>query len=92
MNEVFYFTYGTEGQPFYGGWTEIHAPSRAIACDVFRMHHPDKTPGLLNCSSVYDREEFNRTTMSGPGGNFGFYAHEIIEVSINRVDGSRRHV
>ena len=23
----FYFTYGTDGQPFVGGWTEVEAPT-----------------------------------------------------------------
>ena len=87
MNEIFYFTYGTEGQPFVGGWTEVHAPNRRIACEIFREYHPDKTEGLLNCSSVYTREQFNRTKMSGPGGNFGAYAHEIIEVKVWRIGG-----
>ena len=71
MNETYYFTYGTEGQPFYGGWTEVHAPSRHMACEVFRFYHPDKTKSLLNCSSVYTREEFNRTKMAGLDGNYG---------------------
>ena len=26
----FYFTYGTEGQPFFGGWTEVDAPSLGL--------------------------------------------------------------
>ena len=26
----FYFTYGVEGQPFYGGWTEITAPNEEV--------------------------------------------------------------
>lgn len=48
----FYFTYGTEGQPFVGGWTEVDAPDDHTACDVFRAYHPDKTDGLLNCSGL----------------------------------------
>ena len=28
----FYFTYGTDGQPFVGGWTEVEAPDRRAAC------------------------------------------------------------
>ena len=42
----FYFTYGTEGQPFVGGWTEVEAPDGHAACAAFRACHPDKTEGL----------------------------------------------
>lgn len=27
----FYFTYGTDGQPFVGGWTEVEAPNYGAA-------------------------------------------------------------
>ena len=74
----FYFTYGSEGQPFYGGWTEVEAPDEHAACAAFRAFHPDKTEGLLNCCSVYEEERFKRSTMYGPGGNFGCRCHEII--------------
>ena len=80
MMEKFCFTYGSEGQPFYGGWTEIEAPGYRTACALFRAVHPDKTEGLLNCSSVYSEEEFNKTEMAGPNGNFGRYCHEVISV------------
>ncbi len=74
----FYFTYGSEGQPFFGGWTEVEAPDRRTACAAFRAFHPDKTEGLLNCCSVYEEEDFKRTSMYGPGGNFGYRCHETI--------------
>lgn len=74
----FYFTYGTEGQPFYGGWTEVEAPNIRAASFAFRAFHPDKTEGLLNCSDVYGEEHFKRTSMYGPGGNFGHRCHETI--------------
>lgn len=74
----FYFTYGSENQPFYGGWTEIEAPDRDTAVEVFRMFHPDRTDGLLNCCSVYSQADFNRTCMAGPRGNFGYFCHERI--------------
>ena len=37
----FYFTYGAEGQPFVGGWTEVEAPDGHAACAAFRAYHPD---------------------------------------------------
>ena len=27
----YYFTYGTDGQPFVGGWTEVEAPNVNLA-------------------------------------------------------------
>ena len=59
----FYFTYGTDGQPFFGGWTEVEAPDAHAACAAFRAYHPDKTEGLVNCSSIYDEEKFKLTGM-----------------------------
>ena len=77
----FYFTYGSEGQPYVGGWTEVEAPDLHIACCAFRTFHPDKTEGLLNCCSVYGEEQFKRTSMYGPRGNFGLRCHEIITIA-----------
>lgn len=77
----FYFTYGTSGQPFVGGWTEIEAPDAHSAAALFRAYHPDKTEGLLNCSSVYTQEQFEKTEMWGPDGNFGRRCHERITVT-----------
>lgn len=74
----FYFTYGSEGQPFCGGWTEVEAPDIHAACAAFRAYHPDKIEGLLNCGSVYEEADFMRTAMYGPEGNFGRRCHEII--------------
>lgn len=75
----FYFTYGTEGHPFFGGWTEVEAPDRHIACTVFRAYHPDKTERLLNCCSCYTEEDFKKTSMyQRPDGNFGYRCHETI--------------
>lgn len=75
-----YFTYGDEGQPFCGGWTEVEAPDMRTACAVFRAFHPDKYDGLLNCSSVYTEAAFQTTSMAGPKGNFGRFCHERITV------------
>lgn len=76
----FYFTYGTEGQPFHGGWTEVIAPTRKAACKIFRIYHPDKTAGLLNCSSVYAAQEFERTSMYA-SDNLGARCHEVIQLT-----------
>lgn len=81
-NKTFFFTYGTEKQPFWGGWTEITAPTYEIACAVFRAYHPDREPGLLNCSSVYGEETFKKTEMY-QRGNFGYFCQEKIAVLID---------
>lgn len=77
---VFYFTYGSEGQPFVGGWTEVAAESKAVAVAAFRVFHPDKVAGLVNCSSIYDEERFKQTKMY-QNGNFGIRCHEIIGIA-----------
>ena len=82
----YYFTYGTEGQPFVGGWTEVEAPDEDAACDAFRAYHPDKTDGLLNCSSVYDEAHFKLTEMYRRG-NFGHRCREVIRVTREEVSG-----
>ena len=74
----FYFTYGTEGQPFVGGWTMVVAESFNAACEKFREVHPDNTNGLLNCAGVYSEEYFSTTPMATKG-NLGAFCHEVIE-------------
>lgn len=76
----FYFTYGTDGQPFVGGWTEVEAPTVKAAVIAFRAFHPDKTLGLLNCSDVYTQDLFEHTEMFREG-NFGFRCHERIQLT-----------
>lgn len=76
----FYFTYGTSGQPFVGGWTEVEAPTRSAACQMFRVFHPDKTEGLLNCADVYDAHYFESCDMY-INGNFGAKCHEVIKLT-----------
>ena len=82
----FYFTYGTEGHPFYGGWTTVEAPTLTDACTLFRMYHPDEIDGLLNCCSVYEESVFHRTRMWADG-NFGHRDHEYIVVCRVMVEG-----
>lgn len=75
--KMFYFTYGTDGQPFFGGWTVVIAPNYGAACLAFRAFHPDRTPGILNCSDVYDEETFGLSEMYRRD-NLGYRCHEII--------------
>lgn len=74
----FYFTYGSEGHPFIGGWTEVEAPDEDTACAAFQAFHADGSNDLLNCCGVYDEANFKRTKMYGPKGNFGYRCHEKI--------------
>ena len=87
----YYFTYGTDGQPFVGGWTEVEAPTVNLACAAFRAVHPDKEPGILNCSSAYTEESFLGSCMAGPDGNFRKFCHERMSRLISEVLKHERH-
>jgi len=80
MMQSFYFTYGSEGHPFVGGWTEIVAQDFHDACSTFKRLHPCKEGKLLNCASVYTEEEFKRTSMFYHG-NRGAKCHEYIYIT-----------
>ena len=73
----YYFTYGSEGQPFVGGWTRVIACNIHDAVDLFRKVHPDKTEGILNCAAYYTEDRFYKTGMQ-VSGNFGSYEQEVI--------------
>lgn len=83
MNK-FYYTYGTEGQPFVGGWSTVIAPDLTTANILFRMAHPDKEQGFLNCASVYDEAHFKETEMYKTG-NFDAKEREIIKLSVKVI-------
>ena len=80
----FYFTYGTDGHPFVGGWTEVEAPTLKAAVIAFQLFHPNKAPGLLNCSDIYAQEQFERTEMFREG-NFGHRCRELIQLTRTEV-------
>ncbi len=80
----YYFTYGSEGQPFCGGWTEITAPDMRTACEFFRFIHPDKIEGYLNCCSVYSEENFKKSEMYTKG-NFGIFCREKYIIQIQKI-------
>lgn len=85
----FYFTYGTDGsQPFIGGWTEIEAPDGHTAVTLFRLYHPDKIKGILNCAWFYTQEKFEQTEMWQKGDNFGYRCHE--KITMTRVINGRK--
>ena len=78
--EKYYFTYGTAGHPYSGGWTEVVAPDMDTACNMFNAVHPGKY-GLLNCAAVYTESQMKNTTMY-ENGNFGVKCREIITINI----------
>ena len=81
----FYFTYGTDGHPYSGGWTEVMAPSKKVACELFKAVHPCVFGDFLNCCSVYTEEQMKKTTMYEKG-NFGAKCHETITITIERKE------
>lgn len=78
----FYFAYGTHGQPFFGGWTEVEAPDEKTAVALFRMFHSDTENGYINCGGIYSEEQFELTGMKADG-NYGYRCHE--KISLNRI-------
>lgn len=81
----FYFTFGTGGQPYAGGWTEVIADNRQKAVRAFRAYHPDKIPGCLNCADVY-AEDVMKTTSMFAHGNFGHRCWEVIRLEKSTGD------
>lgn len=75
---IWYFTYGQSGtQPFYGGWTEVTADTRAKAIELFREVHEDTSSGYINCAGIYSEKEFRQTKMPTEG-NFDYRCIETI--------------
>lgn len=80
MTQNFFFTYGFwKGYPFQNGWTVVRAPDRKIAVAVFRLYHPDSTPGIVNCADIYTEEQIKNTKM-WENGNGGKFEREIISL------------
>lgn len=78
--QKFYFTYGIEGHPFVGGWTEVIAEDRQQAVELFALIHPKNENGFLPYCTEYSEEQFQRTRMAGGHGSFGRFCHETIEL------------
>ena len=79
--EKFYFTYGTEGQPFKGGWSIVEAENYEQACAIFNIVHPKKN-GMIDCAWIYAEDAFRKSF--GDGDNFGEKTHEIITYSVKK--------
>ena len=87
----FYFTFGTGGQPYAGGWTEVIADNRQKAVRAFRAYHPDKIPGCLNCADVYSEKDFSAAGFLETG-NFDAFCHETIILTVVKKNGSENNV
>lgn len=83
----FYFTYGSEGQPYVGGWSEVEAEDEDAARELFRLVHPLRD-GFLPCGGIYTESEFNRTRM-WKDGNFGAFCHERIRLEVRHLHDHR---
>lgn len=76
--DPWYFTYGSSPNfPYNGGWTTVIAECRQDAVKKFRMKHPDKTQGIINCSDIYSIDDFRKTKMPIEG-NRGSKEKEVI--------------
>lgn len=80
----FYFTYGSDGHDYVGGWTEVEAEDYDKAIKIFCAVHP-KRDGCVACAGIYDEETFQNTTMY-ENGNFGKFLHERIQLIVERYD------
>lgn len=86
---LYFFTYGIEGHPFCGGWTEVLAENKRLAIATFRVVHPDIIPGFLNCADVYTKKQFEGTGMN-ESGNYNAFCHELIALRRYQRDGSEK--
>lgn len=75
----FYFTYGSSGMAYEGGWTEVEAPSKMAAVQAFTAFHR-AVNGITACSDIYTEAEFRKTGMLD-GGNFGAKTREKITIT-----------
>lgn len=75
----FYFTFGEyKPFPYQNGWVEVEAPTKSAAIKTFKEKYPNpRNENVVNCSFIYNEEEFNKTSMA-KYGNYGVYCHETL--------------
>lgn len=83
----FYFTYGTEGHPFVGGWSVVTAPDMTSAIEIFKIVHPAENGSFVHCAGIYNEDNFVNTKMY-KNGNFGVRCVEEITLSVTRKNES----
>lgn len=77
----FYFTYGPDEQfPHQDGWTTVLAPDRPSACGLFKLLHPSCYKNTINCSWIYNQEQFEQTTMHKQNKNFEKGCIEVLSM------------
>lgn len=81
----YYFTFGSEGQPYKGGWLIIEADNIMIAMGIYRAIYPNKDGDILNCADVYTESEFKRTRMYKNNDNLGSACHCEISLKIKKT-------
>lgn len=58
--ERFYFTFGTDDKfPYQGGCVEVIASNKAKAIELFCEKYPRRESGFVNCSDIYNEEQWN---------------------------------
>lgn len=83
-NHKYYFTFGSSGQIYNGGWVEIHAATAREAQEKFISHFGKRAwkfpeEHILNYSFLYTENEFKDTVMYQDNDNLGAGCHEIIK-------------
>ncbi|MCT7397820.1 hypothetical protein N5B56_01795 [Eubacterium sp. LFL-14] len=57
----FYFTFGDWDKfPFQNGYLIVESKDIAEGIAEFRKHHPDINEGTVNCSFIYNEEEWEK--------------------------------
>ena len=81
--EIYYFTHGSDAG---GGWTKVLADSYELAVGAFCLYHP-RRDGFIDCSDIYDADDFRKTKMYR-NGNFGKRCVEEIRLVREEVAGT----
>lgn len=80
MKEKFYFTFGNdENFPYQYGFVEVLANDKNEAVEIYSNKFPFRD-GLVNCSFIYNEQEFNSAkerVSEYNSGNAGLYKMEL---------------
>jgi hypothetical protein len=75
--QKFYYTFGSDGQPYEGGWVEIYAEDFNEADKLFRKRYGDGVGGFIRCAGRYTEAMFKNTGMY-EHGNMGNFCHDTL--------------
>lgn len=79
MREKYFITFGSEGQPFKGGWIEVYAESESQARKLYNAVFPPNELGFARFSGCYSKGQFEKTKMYEKGSNLGAGCHGTIK-------------